>query len=34
MAIDIRGTVIVEVGGKSYTLTQLKASVAYRYLNK
>ena len=34
MAIDIRGTVIVDVGGKSYTLTQLKASVAYRYLTK
>lgn len=34
MAIDIRGTSIVDVGDKSYTLTQLKASTAYRYLGK
>ena len=34
MAIDIRGTCIVDIGDKSYTLTQLKASTAYRYLSK
>jgi hypothetical protein len=34
MAIDIRGSTIVDIGDKSYTITQLKASTAYRYLNK
>lgn len=34
MSIDVRKTLIVDVGDKSYTLTELNASLAYRYLNK
>lgn len=34
MAIAVREQLIVDVGDKSYTLTQLNASLAYRYLSK
>lgn len=34
MAIEIRQQLIVDIGEKSYTLTQLNASLAYQYLGK